>query len=253
MSWRHSPIFFSFLFVFSSGAAERRDLSAGVVFPSTNSAVVENPGSMNAVGSDKSMVDLTAYTDNDFSVTGGHGAYAKAKDYYAYGLVLTQDNISGAFGVKIQSNFHVGLGLTYDWGDHRYWVPVGIWTALADGLKLGWMVSALPEFTSGAVGIAGSFGGGSVVELDMLYSRVSPTYSMNQGFIQARPSFVFTAAKKFSFKAAYEFSIFPEFDLNRGYSEFGISYWVAKTLALYVGYQDTWSGTYQIGIRSSSE
>ncbi len=233
----------------SALAAARRDISGGLVYPSTNSSVYENPGAMVAVGSDQSLVDLTAYLDTDFSVGGGHGGYAKAKDYYAYGVHLTQSSIAGGFGLKIKSSFHVGLGVDYAWEGGGLRVPAGIWTSLSGGLKVGAVVTSLPNVYSGGVGIAGTVGSGAIVELDMLFFRSAG--SIDPQGVNLRPAFVYSASKKFSFKAAYEFPLFPEAAPGRGVSSFATSYWIADTLALYVGYRDfTGGGTYQVGIRA---
>lgn len=228
-------------------AAARRDLTAGIVYPSTNTSVVENPGAMNAVGSDKAMIDITAYLDTNFDVFGGHGAYAKAKDYYAYGLFVSNGEVTGSFGLKIKSSFHAGLGVAYDWQNSSYLVPAGIWTSLSGGLKVGAMVNSLPDFNGGAVGIAGSVGSGAILELDMTFYR--RTQSIDPSGALFRPAFVYTASKKFSFKASYSFPAFPSFAPGQGEAAFGVSYWISESLGLYAGYND-FTGGYQFGIRA---
>ncbi len=225
----------------------KRDLSAGIVFPSTNSAVVQNPGAMTAVGNDRGMVDITAYLDSDFNPYGGHGGYAKAKDYLAYGLLATANDVTASASVKVSSTFHAGLGVDYSWSSQTYSVPAGIWLGLSGGLKVAVMTGNIlsPGFLT--FGLAGTLGGGAVLELDMIYYRNYGSFDPSSVYFQ--PAFVFTLSRKFSFKADYAFQGFPNFDPGAGGPGFGISYWVGETFGLYAGYND-FAGGYQVGVRA---
>jgi hypothetical protein len=201
---------------------------------------------MNAVGNDRGMVDITAYLDGDFGPYGGHGGYAKAKDYLAYGLFATANDVTASASVKVNSSFHAGLGVDYAWSTKSYFLPAGVWLGLTGGLKVG-IATDLPSLGTIVAGIGSTLGGGAVLELDVIYMRASGGIDPVGAYF--RPAFVFTLSKKFSFKVDYQFQAFPDFNPQNGGASFGLSYWVGETVGLYAGYND-FAGGYQVGIRA---
>lgn len=252
-----SRIFFFILLVSSldgAYAGRRRDLSNGVVFPSSNSAVYENPAALPWVAPDSAMVDLAAYLDSGGAIVGGRGGLAKAKDYLGYGITYERRSAGGdsdvataSFGVKAGHAFTGGLGVAYEPTQKQYRLPVGLWMSLPGELKFAVSFSDMLSLYDGALGIARTIGGGGAIELDALFVR--PSGSWNPSGLDLRPSFVFTASKKFSLKVAYTGTVYPENNFANGYLSLGLTYWFGESAGLQGGWQDLTSAKYVAGLK----
>ena len=228
--------------------ARGRDLSSGVSFPSSNSAVIENPAALSTTIDP--TVDLTMFFDSSYATQGGYGAYARnIHDGFGAGLVIDESSLNGGIGFGGNKSGSVGLGIGHPWapgtGSSTNDVYAGFRRPIGN-TEVGLTVHNLSSPSLLALGLGRTFGANTVGEMDFIFSG-SPLWDPSNVYLF--PAIVMSNGKTLSFKLAYRFTLLPGFDFNPNNFSLAASIRINQNLKIYIGRGDVWYSTWAVGVR----
>lgn len=230
----------AFCFSWSAHAAGEKDrinLSTGVVFPSTNSALVENAARLTAA--DKIVEFLVEPTGGDLDLEGtvvgntGWVGYGAGADYFGTDLIAL-----GGLGFDAKS-FALGLGLQYNIDASRLGADLGFYLGDKKGIGIGvvakGVVGGMDALISG-IGYGGDYyhlevDMENLIDSEILY--ISPAASLDAG------------SDRVSFSLGYRIPLSNEGD---GELRAGIVVWVGYQMALEYLYH-SYLGDHTIGLK----
>ncbi len=229
------------------------DFTTGVVFPSMNSAIFENPSGLKELS--QRRIELGFFRGAG-GFSGGNGSVVAKTGPVGWGADLRRvnsstDQVRAGIGFPLVGNSALGIGYGYGFGSGSLGFSAGLRSAISGKMVVGLFFESLENFPGNW-----TLGFGSPVTsqvnfgFDFEFMGASGSFEPQQ--IQVVPCLVFSAEKKISVKIGFDFGVYPNVDLALGTPALGISYWPNDKIGIFFNWNErglVGADTYVFGLK----